>query len=108
MRRILDVKYKKDDLNKVTTKQCQHLTAIELHRRLHLLNKLEDMFGGTLGIWKTTTVYLELKDAALSITESTQNDVQKGSIKSCEIGIPQRRKLIQMGSTFFCTTKSEN
>ena len=61
-RRILDVKYKKADLNKVMTEQCQHLTATERHRLIHLLKKFKDMFNVTLGTHKTTPVYLESKD----------------------------------------------
>ena len=53
MLRILDEKYK-----------CQYLTATESHRLLHLLNKFEDLFDGTLGMWKTTPVDFELKDHA--------------------------------------------
>ena len=44
------------------TEQCQHLTATENHRILHLLKKFEDLFEGTLGTWNTTLVDLELKD----------------------------------------------
>ena len=44
------------------TEQCQHLTATECHRLLHLLNKFEDMFDGMSGTWKSTPVDLELKD----------------------------------------------
>ena len=62
MRTILDAKYKKDNLNKVMTKQFQHLTATESCRLLHLLNKFEDLFDGTLGTRKTTPLDLELKD----------------------------------------------
>ena len=62
MRRILHTKYKKANLNKVMTKQCQHLTDIERHSILHLLNTFEDLFDGTLGTWKNTPVDLELKD----------------------------------------------
>ena len=39
MRRILDAKYEKADLNKVMTKKCQHLTATETHRLLHFQKK---------------------------------------------------------------------
>ena len=39
MRRILNSKYIKADLNKILTKKYQHLTAIESHRLLHLLEK---------------------------------------------------------------------
>ena len=61
MHKILDAKYEKSDLNKVITKQCQHLTGTESHRLLHILEEFEDLFDGTLGTWKTTLVYLELK-----------------------------------------------
>ena len=44
------------------TKQCQHLTATERHRLLNLLNKFEDIFDDMLDTWKSTPVYLELKD----------------------------------------------
>ena len=55
MRIILDVKYKKADINEVMTKQCQnHLNATEHHRLLQLLKKFEDLFDGTLGTWNTT------------------------------------------------------
>ena len=65
MRRILDAKYKKSDLNEVMTKQCQkHLTATERHALLQLLKKPENIFDGTLGMWNTTPVDLELKDDA--------------------------------------------
>ena len=65
MRRILDDKYEKADLNEVMTKQYhQHLTATERHKLLQSLKKIEDMFNGMLGMWNTTPVYLELKDDA--------------------------------------------
>ena len=64
MCRTLDVKYKKSDLNDVMTKQFQHITATERHRLLHLLNKFEYLFDGTLGTWNTTRVDLEFKDNA--------------------------------------------
>ena len=64
MRRILDARYKKVNLNKIMIEQCQHLTTTERHRLLHLLNKFEYLFDGTLGTWKTTPVDLELKDDA--------------------------------------------
>ena len=62
MRRILDAKYKKYDLNKVVTKQCQHINAEERKILLILLKKFEDLFDGTLGAWNNTPVDSELKD----------------------------------------------
>ena len=67
MRRILDTKYEKSDLNKVMTKQCQHLTATERYRLQHILKKSEYLFGGTLGTCNITPVDLELKDDAKSV-----------------------------------------
>ena len=64
MRRLLDAKYEKADLNKVMTQQCQHPNTKERKRLLNLLRKFEDLFDGTLGICNTTTIDLELMDDA--------------------------------------------
>ena len=64
MRRILDAKYKKSDLNKVMTEQFQHLNTEECNRHMIVLRKYEDLFNGTLGTWNTTPVDLELRDDA--------------------------------------------
>ena len=58
MPRILDAKYKNSDLNKVMTKQCQHLTTAERYRLLNPLKKFKDLFGGMLDTWNTTPVDL--------------------------------------------------
>ena len=58
MRRILEDKYKKSDLNKFTNKQYQHLNTKERNRPLILLRKYEDLFDGTLGTQNTTPVDL--------------------------------------------------
>ena len=44
------------------TKQCQHLNTKNSEILLHILNKFEDMFDGTLGMWNNTPLYLELRD----------------------------------------------
>ena len=67
MCRMLDANYKKADLNKVMTEQCQHLTATESIILLHVLKKFKDLFDGALGTWKTTPLYLELKDKEKSV-----------------------------------------
>ena len=64
MRRILDDRYEKADLNKVMTKRCQHLNTKECERLLNLLRKYEELFGGIIGTWNTTPVDLELRDDA--------------------------------------------
>ena len=62
MRRILDAKYEKADLNKVMTEQFQHLKTEENDRLMILFRKYEDLFDGTLGTWNTTSEDLELRD----------------------------------------------
>ena len=61
MRRVLDAKYEKFDLNKVMTKKCQHLNTKERKRLLNILGKYEELFDGTLVTWNTTPLYLELR-----------------------------------------------
>ena len=64
MHRILDNKYEKAYVNKVMTKQCQHLNAEEHKRLLIMRSKFEDLVNGTLGTWNTTLLEMELKDNA--------------------------------------------
>ena len=47
---------------KVMNEQYQHLSSKERERLLLLLRKFEDLFDGTLDIWNTTLVDLELRD----------------------------------------------
>ena len=61
MRVILDAKYKKADLHKVMETQCQHLTMTQCIDLLKLLQKVEELFDGTLGTWKTDIVDFELR-----------------------------------------------
>ena len=52
---------KKANINKVMTEKCQHRSTRKLERLLALLWKFKYLFSGTLGIWNTTPVYLELR-----------------------------------------------
>ena len=67
MRRILDAKYEKADLNTVMAKHCKHLNPAQRCRLLTLLGKFEDLFDGALDMRNTTLVDLELKDNANSV-----------------------------------------
>ena len=58
---ILNAKYEKADLHKVMENQFQHLTMTKRNELLKLLQKLEELFGGTLGTWKTDPVDFKLK-----------------------------------------------
>ena len=68
MRRILDDKYEKADLNKVMTKQCQHPNSTECFRLLNIVKKSEGPFDGMFGKWNTTPIFLELKNDTQSET----------------------------------------
>ena len=64
MSRILGDKYKNANLNRVMTKQCQHLKTKERKIIIILLRKFEYMFNGTLDTWNTTPAELEVQDDA--------------------------------------------
>jgi hypothetical protein len=49
------------DLSKIV-EECTHLEKAERRQLLHLLQKYEDLFDGSLGTWKTDPIQLELKD----------------------------------------------
>ena len=53
---MLDAKSVKANLQKVMETQWQHLTITQRNGLLKLLQKLEDLFDGTLGTWKTDPV----------------------------------------------------
>ena len=58
---ILDGKYTPADLNKVV-EECAQLTTYEQEKLLHLLQKYEGAFDGSLGAGNTDPIDLELKD----------------------------------------------
>ena len=55
---------KKTDLYKVIETHCQLLAMTQRNELLQLLQKIEELFDGTLGNWKIDTVDSELKDDA--------------------------------------------
>ena len=55
---ILVDKYKNSDLNKLMKNKFQNLTEELRNELFKLLQKFEEFFNGTLGTWKTYTVYL--------------------------------------------------
>ena len=52
---------KKEYLNKMVKNQCQHLTEIKHNELLKVIQKIEDLFDGTLGTWKIDLVGLKIK-----------------------------------------------
>ncbi len=59
--RILDTKYQKADLQLIVRNNCKHLSANHQKKLLQLLKKIELLFDGTLGDWKTKPVSFQLK-----------------------------------------------
>ena len=53
---ILNAKYKNVDLHKVMETQWQNLKITQLNELLILLQKLEELFDGTLGTWKKYSI----------------------------------------------------
>ena len=47
--------------------QCQNLTTTQHNELLELLQKLEELFDGTLGTWKKYPIGFELKEDAKPI-----------------------------------------
>jgi hypothetical protein len=58
---IIESKYTSADLSKIV-EECTHLEQSERRQLLHLLQKYEDLFDGSLGTWRTDPIQLELKD----------------------------------------------
>jgi hypothetical protein len=58
---IIESKYTPADLNK-KFEEGTHLEKDEQRQLLKLLQKVEELFDGSLGTWKTDPVNLELKD----------------------------------------------
>ena len=58
MRRILDAKHEKTDLNKDMAEKCQHLPHKQRENILQLLHKFEDFFDGQLSTWENAPVDL--------------------------------------------------
>ena len=54
----------KSRFTKVMEIQCQNLTMTKRNELLKLLQKLEELFDGTLVTWKTDPVDFKIKDNA--------------------------------------------
>ena len=62
MRRIIDTRYEKADLNKFMTEKCQYLSPSEQESLLNILKIFEDFFGFSLGTWNTDPVDMGFKN----------------------------------------------
>jgi hypothetical protein len=61
MQAILDTNYAPADIDAIAT-ECKHLTEKEQQLLHNLLTKYEHLFDGTLEIWNTDPIDIELKE----------------------------------------------
>ena len=76
---ILDAKYEKVGLHKVMENHCQHLRMTQRNELLQLLQKLKELFDGTLDTWKTDPVNFELKESVKPICSRLSSTRTKGT-----------------------------
>ncbi len=76
---ILDAKYDIADLPSIVKNNCAHLSTPHRNLLLGMLLKYEELFDGTLGVWKLPPVYIELKEGAKSRTMAGHTLSQKYS-----------------------------
>ncbi len=82
---ILDANYRKADIQAIVNDNCSHLTADQKAMLLKVLQKIEPLFDGTLGDWKTKPVSLP-QVLHLTMAELTlfQKSTSKFSKESCK------------------------
>eukprot|EP00957_Ditylum_brightwellii_P142913 10888753-Ditylum_brightwellii.AAC.1 len=63
MAKILDVKYQEVDLRIDAVEACDALDTREKETLFHVLKKHEELYGGTLGMWKNFQYDIGLQDS---------------------------------------------
>ena len=108
----MDAKYEQADLPKIAQEQCTHLTNEEKSALLKLLQEFQDLFGGTLGDWKTSPVHLQLKEGIQPYNGKAypvpkiHRDVLKNEVERLEkLGVLKRVPDSEYGSPSFIIPK---
>ena len=93
LKRILDAKYEKADLEKICA-ESTHLSDTERETLLKVLRKHEKLFDGTLGYWKGKPYDIELKPDATPyhakpypIPKAYERQLKLEVKRLCEIGV---------------------
>jgi hypothetical protein len=81
--------------------ECTHLEKAERRQLLHLLQKDEDLFNGSLGTWKTDPIQLEWKDPNVQpyhaqpypVPHSQEKQLKDEIRRLCEYGLPDLREV---------------
>ena len=79
--RILDIEYKKVDLQSIVRDNCKHLSTNQQKKALQLLKKYQSLFDGTLGDWKTKPVSFQIKEGVSAYQKRGGETVQTGGIR---------------------------
>jgi hypothetical protein len=94
--------------------QCRHLDAHQRKELLNLLLEFEDLFDGTLGIWDTEPVHLELKDDAkpyhgklYPVPKAHKETLMKEIQRMCDIGILAWQPESEWALPTFCQPKKD-
>ena len=113
IKRILDAKYEKADLNKVV-ENCTHLTPTEKQKLYNLLKKYEDLFDGTLGKWKGEPYHIELKEGATPyharawpIPKIHEQTLRLEIDRLCKLGVLRKINRSQWGANTFVIPKKD-
>jgi hypothetical protein len=92
--------------------QCQHLDTHQRKELLALLTEFEDLFDGTLGIWETEPVHLELKEGATPyhgrlylVPQAHKETLMKEIQRMCDIGILAWQPESEWALPTFCPPK---
>jgi hypothetical protein len=102
---ILDVKYKKADLQSIVRDNCKHLSANQQKKLLQLVKKYELLFDCTLGDWKTKPVSFQLKegvspchDQAFPVPKIHKDTIIKEVERLCKLGVLERQPASEWAS----------
>jgi hypothetical protein len=111
---IIESKYTPADLSKIVEK-CTHLDKAERRQLLHLLQKYEDLFDGSLGTWKTDPIQLELKDPNVEpyhakpypVPHSQEKQLKDEIRRFCKYGVLRKINHLEWACPMFTISKPD-
>ena len=114
VKKILDAKYEAADLEKICSAQS-HLKIEQQQKLLTLLNKYAELFDGKLGVWKGTTVDLELNADATPyhakpypIPKCHEETIKREVNRLVELGVLKKVNRSQWAAPTFIIPKKNN
>ena len=109
---ILDAKYEKADLAEIVSDNCNHLDSLQQAKLLGLLEKKDELFGGTLGDFQTDPVRFDLQLEAkpyngrpFPVPHSRMAVFKKKVERLVDSGVLKRQSSSEWGSPAFITPK---